>query len=204
MLFKQFLSGTLLNFSYLIADDTAGIAAIVDPVHAANEIMDLADKSVLKIIYLINTHQHFDHILGNRKVTNRTSAKVVLHSCAKIKKDIPVEDGDVLPLGSLKLSFIHTPGHTPDSICILVGNKLITGDTLYVGECGRTDLPGGDSAQLYDSLFNKLMKLDDLIEVYPGHNYGKKRSSTIGYERANNYTLKPRTIQEFIQFMNEP
>jgi glyoxylase-like metal-dependent hydrolase (beta-lactamase superfamily II) len=85
-----------------------------------------------------------------------------------------------------------------------MGKKVITGDTLYVGECGRTDLPGGDSSQLYDSLFNKLAKLPDDTEIYPGHNYGDKSFSTIGYEKTYNYTLKPRSREEFIKFMSEP
>jgi glyoxylase-like metal-dependent hydrolase (beta-lactamase superfamily II) len=100
---------------------------------------------------------------------------------------------------------LYTPGHTPDGICLLVDNqKLLTGDTLFVGECGRTDLPGGNAKILYDSLFNKLLKLDDAIEVYPGHDYGVKPSSTIGYERKTNYVLKPRNLKEFLAFMNQP
>jgi glyoxylase-like metal-dependent hydrolase (beta-lactamase superfamily II) len=204
MLFRQYSSGSLKNFSYLVADEKSKLAAVVDPVHAADEIMEFANNNGLKIVYLINTHQHFDHILGNRKVADATGAKVVLHRLAKIKKDIAVEDGDILPLGDLKIRVIHTPGHTPDSVCLLVENKLITGDTLYVGECGRTDLPGGDSSQLYDSLFGKLAKMDDSIEIYPGHDYGGKPSSTLGYEKSHNYTLKPRSREEFIKFMNEP
>ena len=204
MLFKRFLTGSLENFSYLIADEKSKEAAVVDPVHAAEEMVDFAEKNGLRIIYLINTHQHFDHILGNRKVTDSTGAKVVLHGSAKIKKDIAVEDGDTLKLGETEIKIIHTPGHTPDSICLLVRNKLLTGDTLYVGECGRTDLPGGDSSALYDSLFGKIIKMDDSIEIYPGHDYGKTKSSTLGYEKKNNYTLQPRTREEFIKFMSEP
>jgi len=86
----------------------------------------------------------------------------------------------------------------------LAGDKLMTGDTLFVGECGRTDLPGGSSEQLYDSLFNRLMKLPDEVEVYPGHDYGPKPNSTIGYEKTHNYVLKPRTVEEFVRFMKEP
>jgi hydroxyacylglutathione hydrolase len=99
---------------------------------------------------------------------------------------------------------IHTPGHTPDSICLLCNTKLLTGDTLFVGECGRTDLPGGSSKDMYFSLFSKLMKLDDNIEVYPGHDYGRSPSSTIGSERITNYVLKKRSLEEFIEFMRQP
>ena len=98
-----------------------------------------------------------------------------------------------------------TPGHSVDSICLLVdGTKLLTGDTLFVGECGRTDLPGGSSKSMYDSLFNRILKLKDTVEVYPGHNYGSKQFSTLGEERRSNYTLQPRSVEEFIEFMRQP
>jgi glyoxylase-like metal-dependent hydrolase (beta-lactamase superfamily II) len=100
---------------------------------------------------------------------------------------------------------IYTPGHTPDSICLLVDNKkLLSGDTLFVGECGRTDFPGGNSQSLYESLFGKLLKLNDDLEIYPGHDYGDKPSSTLGEERRSNYTLQPRSLLDFIEFMKQP
>ncbi len=100
-------------------------------------------------------------------------AKVVAHKLSKANFDVAVEDGDVLSVGKIPLKVIYTPGHTADSICLLVDNtKLLTGDTLFVGECGRTDFAGGSSKSMYDSLFGKLMKLDDAVEVYPGHDYG--------------------------------
>jgi glyoxylase-like metal-dependent hydrolase (beta-lactamase superfamily II) len=116
-----------------------------------------------------------------------------------------VDDGDIIHIGSIPVKIIHTPGHTPDGICLLVDNqKLLTGDTLFVGECGRTDMPGGNSKNMYNSLFNKILKLNDDVEVYPGHDYGPKPSSTIGEEKRSNYTLEPRSLAEFIEFMNQP
>jgi glyoxylase-like metal-dependent hydrolase (beta-lactamase superfamily II) len=108
-------------------------------------------------------------------------------------------------VGKISLKIIYSPGHTNDGICILIDNqKLLTGDTLFVGECGRTDFLGGNSKSMYESLFSKLLKLSDNIEVYPGHDYGFKPSSTIGEERKSNYTLQPRSLKDFIEFMSQP
>lgn len=203
MIFKQIPIGPMQNFAYLIGDETEGVCAVVDPSNAGKVLKVAADLG-LKVIYVINTHGHTDHTSGNGEVKERTSAKVVAHRNSRIAKDIGVDDGENIEVGGLIIEVIHTPGHTPDGICLLVDKKLMTGDTLFVGECGRTDLPGSDSRAMYDSLFNKLMKLEDDIEVYPGHDYGKKTSSTIGEERRTNYTLEPRSLDEFVRFMAEP
>ena len=192
------------NFAYLIGDEKAGLAAVVDPAWDIEKILELARKNGLRVIYAINTHHHPDHTSGNDEILKATGTKIVAHEASRNRKDIAAKDGETLHLGSLELKLIHTPGHSPDHMCVLVNGKLMTGDTLFVGECGRTDLPGGSSEQLYDSLFNKLMKLPDQVEVYPGHNYGPKPHSTIGYEKTHNYVLKPRTAGEFVQFMREP
>jgi glyoxylase-like metal-dependent hydrolase (beta-lactamase superfamily II) len=204
MIFKQIPVGTFQNFSYIIGDEETKTGAIIDPAWETDRLLRLNQQMGLKIHYIINTHSHSDHVQGNEQVAKRTGAKIVMHEQAPLRKDIAVKDGDVIEIGSVNAKVIHTPGHCPDHICLLVNGKLLTGDTLFVGECGRTDLAGGDPGQMYDSLFNKLLPLQDSIEVYPGHNYGAKSSSTIGYERKNNYTLKPRTREEFIQFMATP
>jgi glyoxylase-like metal-dependent hydrolase (beta-lactamase superfamily II) len=192
------------NFAYLIGDEKAGLAAVVDPAWDVERILDVAKGNKLRIIYAINTHQHPDHVSGNDELARATGAKIVAYEASRSRKDIRIKDGGTLRVGSLELKFIHTPGHSPDHVCVLVNGKLMTGDALFVGECGRTDLPGGSSEQMYDSLFNKLMKLPDDVEVYPGHDYGAKPHSTIGYEKSHNYVLKPRTVKEFVQFMKEP
>jgi glyoxylase-like metal-dependent hydrolase (beta-lactamase superfamily II) len=131
-------------------------------------------------------------------------AKIVAHNKSKLDPNLSVDEGDVLNVGKINIKIIYTPGHTTDSICLFVNHqKLLTGDTLFVGECGRTDFPGGNSKSMYDSLFNKLRKLDDAVEVYPGHDYGVKPSSTIGEEKKSNYTLAPRNLNDFIEFMNQ-
>jgi hydroxyacylglutathione hydrolase len=158
-----------------------------------------------KLKFIISTHGHSDHTAGNYELKAVLGGQIVVHGLSQIRADLKVEDGEVLKVGKVQIQVIYTPGHTTDGICLLVdGEKLLTGDTLFVGECGRTDLPGGNPRSLYDSLFNKLLKLDDRVEVYPGHDYGAKLSSTIGEERRTNYVLQPRSVDEFVEFMREP
>jgi len=192
------------NFSYIIADDITKEAVVVDPSFNTDAIIKIIKEQNLNLKYIINTHHHMDHTAGNEDVRSSFSAKVVAHKLAKSHKDIAVVDGDIIRVGKVVIKVIHTPGHSPDSICLLADGKLLTGDTLFVGECGRTDLPDGSSEDMYRSLFDKLMKLDDAIEVYPGHDYGPNPHSTIGIERKSNYTLKNRTLNEFIEFMKQP
>ena len=193
------------NFSYIIADDTTREAAVVDSSYNAGEITKVLKAENLKLEYIINTHSHSDHTAGNQELRLMFDAKTVAHKLSRVTADVTVDDGDIIRIGSIPIKVIHTPGHTPDSISLLVDNqKLLTGDTLFVGECGRTDLPGGNSRSMYDSLFHKLLRLRNDVEVYPGHDYGPKPYSTIGEERRSNYTLKPRSLSEFIEFMNQP
>ncbi len=201
MLFKQIQQHSD-NFSYLIADDASQEAVVVDSSFNSGEILRILKTESLALKYLINTHGHSDHIAGNAELLAVFEAKTVVHVSSRIDADIRVNEGDTITVGDVKITIIHTPGHTPDSICLLVNNqKLLTGDTLFVDECGRTDLPGGNSKSMYYSLFNKLLKLDDAIEVYPGHDYGPKRYSTIGEQRKTNYVLQPRSLNDFIAFM---
>jgi glyoxylase-like metal-dependent hydrolase (beta-lactamase superfamily II) len=204
VIFEQIPVGYMQNFAYLVGDDNTRLSAVVDPAWDIDRILAVVKRYNLRIIFAINTHGHPDHTSGNSELVKATGAKIVAHETSRLKKDIGVKEGDTLHVGSLELKFIHTPGHSPDSISVLVDGKVMTGDTLFVGECGRTDLPGGSSEQLHNSLFNKLMKLPDEVEVYPGHDYGAKPHSTIGYERTHNYVLKPRSVREFVQFMKEP
>jgi len=193
------------NFSYIIADDTTREAAVVDSSFNAGEITRILKAENLKLKYIINTHSHSDHTAGNAELHSMFNAVTVAHRLSRINPDVKVDDGYIISIGSITVKVIHTPGHTPDSICLLVDNqKLLTGDTLFVGECGRTDLAGGNSKSMYNSLFNKILKLNDDVEVYPGHDYGSKRYSTIGEERRSNYTLEPRTLTGFIEFMKQP
>ncbi|MEM3578039.1 MAG: MBL fold metallo-hydrolase [Candidatus Bathyarchaeia archaeon] len=192
------------NFSYIIADETTREAAVIDPSFNTEAITQLLKTHSFQLKYIINTHGHADHTAGNQKLQERFNAKIVAHKKSKINKHISIEGGDTIKFGKVTIKVIYTPGHTPDSICLLVNGKLLTGDTLFVGECGRTDLPGGSAEDMYNSLFNKILKLNDEIEVYPGHDYGEQPYSTIGKERKTNYTLEKRTLEEFIEFMKQP
>jgi hydroxyacylglutathione hydrolase len=203
MFFKQ-IKNRGDNFSYVIADDSTKEAAIVDPSLNGEAITQVINAQGLNPIYIINTHHHFDHTAGNDELGQRFRAKIVAYEESSVKKDVSVKDGDAICLGKLSIQVIHTPGHTPDGICLLIDGKLLSGDTLFVGECGRTDLPDGSPADMYHSLFDKLMKLDDDVEVYPGHDYGPSPKSTIGKEKRTNYTLVERPLKEFVEFMRTP
>lgn len=204
MILLQIPIGSMKNFTYIIGDEETGEAAVVDPHGEVDRILKLAEEKSLKIKYVLNTHSHFDHVGGNEELAKKTGAKIVAHKEAPSRKDIVVSDAGTIKVGNLTVEVIHTPGHTREAVCYLVDRKLLTGDTLFVGECGRTDLPGGSPAEMWDSLLNKISKLDDSIEVYPGHDYGDRPHSTIGHEKQHNYTLKPRSREEFIAFMQSP
>lgn len=193
------------NFSYIIADDISHEAAIVDSSYNIDELVRITKAEKFKLKYIINTHGHSDHTAGNEKLRSLFGAKIVSHRLSHANFNMVVDDCNVLQVGAVPIKVIYTPGHTPDSICLLVdGKKLLTGDTLFVGECGRTDLSGGSSKSMYDSLFNKLSKLANDVEVYPGHDYGAEPHSTMGEEKRTNYTLTPRSLSDFIEFMKQP
>jgi glyoxylase-like metal-dependent hydrolase (beta-lactamase superfamily II) len=192
------------NFSYVIADEDTKESAVVDPSYNVDAISLLVRDQNLTVKYVIDTHSHGDHTAGNEDIRSAFGAKIVAHKLSKARKDIAVVDGEVLKLGRVMIKVVHTPGHSPDGICLLVDGKVLTGDTLFVGECGRTDLAGGSAEDMYHSLFDKLAKLDDKTEVYPGHDYGPKPQSTIGEEKRTNYVLEKRTLDEFVKFMAQP
>jgi hydroxyacylglutathione hydrolase len=195
--------GQMANFTYIIADEESGDAAIIDPSWDLDEIFHALKKNDWRAKYVINTHTHFDHVLGNDQVAGVLGAKIVQHKNSQLDKHFAVSDGDVIEIGSIRLRVLHTPGHSKDSMCLILDNQLIfTGDTLFVGNCGRTDLPGSDPAEMYHSLFDQLAKLDEVLVVYPGHNYGPTPTSTIGHEKKTNYVLQPRSKQEFLDFIS--
>jgi hydroxyacylglutathione hydrolase len=203
VILDQFRIGPLLNFTYLVADDDGGDAVVIDPSYGIDPVLEQIDTRHVKVRYILNTHSHTDHIAGNRDVRDRTGAKVVAHRVAPLGQDLSVDDGDSFATGRLAFQVVHTPGHTKDSVLYLFEGHVATGDTLFVGECGRTDLPGGDPSEMYDSLLRRVVALDDALIVLPGHDYGATPTSTIGREKLENYTLQPRTREEFLRFLAE-
>ncbi len=223
MYFKQFYLNCLAHASYLIGSD--GEAAVVDPQRDVDQYIDEAAVNDLRIKYVIETHLHADFVSGHRELAARTGAEIVFGE--KAGAAFPhraVKDADEISIGKVKLRIMETPGHTPESICVLVADaefsgqpqKVLTGDTLFIGDVGRPDLAGAKgftkemmAAMMYDSLHEKLLKLDDAVEVYPAHGAGSmcgknlstETSSTIGHQRKFNYALQPMTKDQFVKMM---
>ena len=197
MIFCQIDVGGDRNFAYLIGDAGGGRAALFDPPRGRSLYSRLLGDHSLTVDYVVLTHGHPDHTWGAAEAADFTAAKVVAHSSCSYGADLPVNDGDTLPLGALTLKFIHTPGHTEDSMCILCEDKLITGDTLFVGKVGGTGF-GEDARREYDSLHKKLMTLSDSVQVYPGHNYGVAPASTIGREKKTNPFILRDSFESFV------
>lgn len=197
----QIQVGNMQNFTYVVEDEDSGEAIIIDPSWDLLEIELIIKRNDLKVKYIVNTHHHFDHTLGNEGMINSTHAKIIQHEASELKHDISVKDGDIIEFGNSKLTVYHTPGHSKDSICLVGDGKIFSGDTLFVGNCGRVDLPGGSAKELYHSLFDVLYALDDSLVLYPGHNYGHAETSTIGREKITNLVMQKRSEQEFVEMM---
>jgi hydroxyacylglutathione hydrolase len=223
MYFKQFYLACLAHASYLIGSD--GEAVVVDPQRDVDEYLAEASAHDFQIKYVIETHLHADFVSGHQEISARTGAQIVFGEKAGIAfEHRAVRDGEEISIGKVVLRFIETPGHTPEGICVLVTDteapnqppKLLTGDTLFIGDVGRPDLAGGKgytpqmmAAMMYDSLHEKLLKLPDEVEVYPAHgagsmcgrNMSKETSSTIGEQRKFNHALKPMSKEDFVAMM---
>jgi hydroxyacylglutathione hydrolase len=200
---EQFLVGEMDNFTYIIIDEKNRNSIIVDPSWDLEIIFDFLNKNKLDNEFIINTHSHFDHVLGNEQVVKTTGAKIIQHKASPLKKDIEVNDDESIKFGDSQIKIIHTPGHSGDSICLVINDKIIlTGDTLFVGSCGRIDLPGSDSVQMYYSIYNKLINLDENLIVYPGHHYGSTKTSTLRDEKKSNFVFKFHSREEFLRHMN--
>jgi glyoxylase-like metal-dependent hydrolase (beta-lactamase superfamily II) len=200
---KQLGLGPLQNFVYLIGSLETHEAVVVDPAWDVPRILEVARQDEMRITQAIITHTHFDHINGVEDLLQRTDCRVIVHKREASLLPVQgshvktVEGGDEIPLGSFTLGFLHTPGHTPGSQCLTVGDHLIAGDTLFIGGCGRCDLPGGDPEVLYQSL-TRLKRLDGQMILHPGHNYAPQTTSTREKEKASNPFLQAQRPDEFL------
>src|SRR5271169_2684685 len=191
--------------SYVIGCEETCAAALIDPeLSQIDRYIALAARDGLRIRYLVDTHTHADHFSATQQLARQLEVPVVMHSASPAPfVDLRLQGGELLLVGRLRLQAIHTPGHTRDSMCLAVEDRVFTGDTLLIGGTGRTDLPTGDPDQLYDSLFGKLLKLDPALLVFPAHDYKGRSHSTIAVEVAENPRLQKRERAAFTQMMRE-
>jgi glyoxylase-like metal-dependent hydrolase (beta-lactamase superfamily II)/rhodanese-related sulfurtransferase len=203
MLFEEVRAGGCC--SYLVACDVTCSAVLVDPeISQVDRLLALAAKAGVRPHYVIDTHTHADHFSASRELARRLGVPSVMHRASVAPYvDLRVDDGETLIAGKLRLRVLHTPGHTEDSMTLVVDDRVLTGDTLLRLGTGRTDLPTGDPEALYDSLFGKLLRLDDGLTVYPGHNYKGIPPTTIGHEKAENPRLQQRERAAFVEQMRK-
>jgi len=197
-LIKTFQTGGNKNLGYLIADDASKKAVVIDPSYNPALITTFASDNGYEIVYAFNTHDHHDHTNGNEAFEATTGVLPLKFCDVDTRSAQAVADGAVFPLGSLDIRILHTPGHTPDSICLLIDEALFTGDTLFVGKVGGTDLEDGARTQ-YASLHERLLTLPGNTRVYPGHDVGVALESTIQHEQETNPFLLRPDVESFIK-----
>ena len=203
---EQIKVGYMDVFCYIVSSPLNKEALVIDPAGDEERVVDRITKNSLNLKYIVNTHGHPDHSCGNAKVKDLTDAKIMMHElddklfnsakgqetarqwgfAASPPADMLIKDRDQIVVGDISLEVIHTPGHSPGGICLLGNGNLFTGDTLFVGAIGRTDLPGASIAQFMDSINRRLLTLPDETIVWPGHDYGERPSSTIAIEKKTN------------------
>ncbi len=201
MFFEQLSAGGCR--SYLIGCAESCAAALIDPeVSLVDRYEGLVARNGLRIHYLIDTHTHADHFSATRTIARRLEVPIAMHRLSPAPfVDLRLDDGEMLALGKLRVQVLHTPGHTRDSMCLSAEDRVFTGDTLLIGATGRTDLPSGDPEALFDSLFNRVLRLDPSLKVHPAHEYKGRDHSTIGDEIASNPRLQVRDRAKFIDMM---
>jgi len=209
MFIQQIEVGRFSVFAYLLGEDAGGEGLVIDPADEVDEIIALAKSKKIAIKTILNTHAHVDHIMGNEEMKRKTGAKIIIHEDdAPLLTQTPrsmlamfggrpsppadqtVKDGEIIRAGEVSLKVLHTPGHSPGGMCLYGEEVVFTGDTLFVGGLGRTDLPGGSWEVMLNSIRTKLLTLPDETIVYPGHNYGPSPKSTVKNERLYNPFLK--------------
>ena len=197
MIFEQIDAGGDRNYSYLIGDEQNRVCAVVDPGYDTSKLEARVQELGFAVTHIFNTHTHHDHIAGN-DVFHKGDVKLAAYKEAKVNPDVPLDQGDEVWVGNIPVKILFTPGHYLDSICLLAEDKLITGDTLFVGCIGGTGFGGSSAEKQFHSLFQVILKLDDAVEIYPGHDYGETPTSTVGYERTNNPFLQRTNFDDFV------
>ncbi len=224
--FRQLLAGRdfarqdpvarqMVNFAYVVGDRQTREALVVDPAYAPGELLDLLAADGMRLTGVLATHYHPDHVGGDMlgfEITGvrdllehqgvpvhvqRDEARYVTAMTGVADALVAHDSGDVVEVGGVRVELLHTPGHTPGSQCFLVDGRLIAGDTLFLEGCGRTDLPGGDSEAMYESLTQRLARVPDDVVLYPGHLYSADPSATMGETRSRNYVFRPRNVEEW-------
>ena len=204
MILKQVFDQKSSTYTYLIASSKGREALIIDPVlENVNKYIKLLNDLDLKLVKVIDTHIHADHVTGASKLKDITKCSTIMgeHTPAE-SVEIKVKDDEFINLDSLKIRAMHTPGHTSDSFCFLIDNYLFSGDTLLINGTGRTDFQNGSSEDSYNSIFNKLLKLPDETFLYPAHDYKGEKVSTIGKEKKLNPRLQVNSVDQYIDIMN--
>jgi hydroxyacylglutathione hydrolase len=215
--FKQIEMGPMQNFVYLIGSTETRKVAVVDGAWGIDEILRIVAKDEVEITHALVTHTHPDHVGGRfagmeiegvTELLGKCKAKIVVHKAeAEFLKGLSASDivktesGDRIDVGGVEIQLLHTPGHTPGSQCFLIDNRIVSGDTLFIGSCGRVDLPGSDPEQMYYSLTKKLMALPDDTVLFPGHNYSDQPTSTIGQQKQNNPYFQFHSLKQFLSAM---
>ena len=205
MIFKQVFDTKSSTYTYLIASAKGREAVIIDPViENVEHYINLLNELDLKLVKVIDTHIHADHVTGASKLKQITNCSTLMgeHTPADTI-EIKVKDGEDIKIDNFNIKSLYTPGHTSDSYSFLLNNNLFTGDTLLINATGRTDFQNGNSIDAYNSLFNKLLKLPDETLVYPGHDYNGKFSSTIGNEKKFNPRLQVNSVEEYVDIMSK-
>ncbi len=197
MLVHQIQTGGDRNFAYLVGDELTRSAVVIDPSYTPSAVVQAAEEDGLKIVRAFCTHDHHDHTNGNAEFERLSGVRPLLLGDLDPETGRTVEDGASFPLGELTIRIVHTPGHTSDSICLHIGDAVFTGDTLFVGKVGGTDLGDGAKTE-YDSLHNKLLTLPGETRVFPGHDVGVEPESTIQHERQTNPFLLCPDVDSFI------
>jgi len=197
----QVLVGPMQNFSYIVEDESTREAIIIDPSWDLEKLLGIINEQNLNPKYIVNTHWHDDHTRGNEELAKELSINIIQHNASHLKNDLTVSDGGSIKFGCSELVVYHTPGHSKDSICLVGDGKIFSGDTLFVGNCGRIDLPGGSSKELYHSLFDVIANLNDELVLYPGHDYGLSATTTIRKEKQMNPVMQKMSEAEFVERM---